>query len=122
MADLGRGRVAANGITFEYLEAGEGPLALCMHGFPDSPFTYRHLLPELARAGFHAVAPFVRGFAPTELPPLRHHVHTTSWSPTRSRWPGRSAAARTRCWWPTTGAPSAHGERWAGRPSCGAAR
>jgi hypothetical protein len=51
MSDLGRGRVAANGITFEYLEAGEGPLALRMHGFPDSPFTYRHLLPELARAG-----------------------------------------------------------------------
>ena len=77
MADLGRGRVTANGITFEYLEAGEGPLALCMHGFPDSPFTYRHLLPELARAGFHAVAPFVRGFAPTELPPLRYNVHTS---------------------------------------------
>ena len=77
MSELGRGRVAANGITFEYLEAGEGPLALCMHGFPDSPFTYRYLLPELARAGFHAVAPFVRGFAPTELPPLRYHVHTS---------------------------------------------
>lgn len=49
-----------------------------MHArFPDSPFTYRYLLPELARAGFHAVAPFVRGFAPTELPPLRYHVHTS---------------------------------------------
>ena len=67
----------ANGITFEYLEAGEGPLALCMHGFPDTPFTYRHLLPALADAGFRAVAPFTRGFAPTELPPLRHHVHTS---------------------------------------------
>lgn len=77
MADLQRGRVAANGITFEYLEAGEGPLALCTHGFPDTPFTYRHLLPALAEAGFHAVAPFMRGFAPTELPPLRHFVHTS---------------------------------------------
>ena len=48
-----------------------------MHGFPDTPFTYRHLLPALAEAGFRAVAPFVRGFAPTELPPLRHHVHTS---------------------------------------------
>ena len=47
MSELGRGRVAANGITFEYLEAGEGPLALCMHGFPDSPFTYWYL-PSLA--------------------------------------------------------------------------
>jgi pimeloyl-ACP methyl ester carboxylesterase len=77
MADFQRGRVRANGITFEYLEAGSGPLALCMHGFPDTPFTYRHLLNDLAEAGFHAVAPFVRGFAPTELPPLRHHVHTS---------------------------------------------
>lgn len=77
MSDFQRGRVKANGITFEYLEAGEGPLALLMHGFPDSPFTYRHLLPELAAAGYHAVAPFTRGFAPTELPPLRYNVHTS---------------------------------------------
>ncbi|MDP9430694.1 MAG: alpha/beta hydrolase [Actinomycetota bacterium] len=77
MTDFQRGRVAANGIEFEYLEAGDGPLALCMHGFPDTPFTYRHLLPALADAGFRAVAPFVRGFAPTQLPPLRHHVHTS---------------------------------------------
>jgi pimeloyl-ACP methyl ester carboxylesterase len=77
MANLNRGHVRANGLTFEYLEAGEGPLALCMHGFPDTPFSYRHLLPALADAGFHAVAPFVRGFAPTELPPLRHFVHSS---------------------------------------------
>lgn len=77
MTELARGRVEANGITFEYLEAGEGPLALCMHGFPDTPYTYRHLLPVLADAGFRAVAPFVRGFAPTELPPLRYGVHTS---------------------------------------------
>jgi|tagenome__1003787_1003787.scaffolds.fasta_scaffold20235926_2 pimeloyl-ACP methyl ester carboxylesterase len=53
MVDLSRGHVRANGLTFEYLEAGEGPLALCMHGFPDTPFSYRHLLPALADAGFH---------------------------------------------------------------------
>ena len=77
MVDFKRGRVTANGLEFEYLEAGDGPLALCMHGFPDTPFTYRHLLPALADAGYRAVAPFVRGFAPTQLPPLRHHVHTS---------------------------------------------
>lgn len=48
MGDFEPGRVTANGITFEYLEAGEGPLALCMHGFPDTPFSYRHMLPVLA--------------------------------------------------------------------------
>ena len=50
--------VAANGLEFGLLEAGTGPLALCLHGFPDSAHTWRHLLPALAEAGFHAVAPF----------------------------------------------------------------
>ena len=58
-------RVSANGIDFSCLEAGEGPLALCLHGFPDSPYTWRYLLPALADAGFHAVAPAMRGYAPT---------------------------------------------------------
>ncbi len=62
------GSVRANDVDFSYLELGKGPLALCMHGFPDSPWTYRHLLPELAAAGFRAVAPFMRGFAPTSVP------------------------------------------------------
>ncbi|HYH88455.1 MAG TPA: alpha/beta fold hydrolase, partial [Solirubrobacteraceae bacterium] len=60
-------RVEANGISFGIVEAGSGPLALCLHGFPDSAWTWRHLLPELAQAGFHAVAPFMRGYAPTDL-------------------------------------------------------
>jgi len=62
--------VTANGLEFTYLEAGpaDGPLALCMHGFPDTPHTWRHLLPRLADAGFHAVAPFLRGYAPTAVP------------------------------------------------------
>ena len=62
--------VTANGVQFSYFESGpaDGPLALCLHGFPDSAYTWRFLLPELAAAGFHAVAPFLRGYAPTEIP------------------------------------------------------
>jgi pimeloyl-ACP methyl ester carboxylesterase len=63
------GTIEANGVVFEYLEAGSGPLALCLHGFPDSAHTWRHLLPRLAAAGYHAVAPFQRGYAPTSLCP-----------------------------------------------------
>jgi pimeloyl-ACP methyl ester carboxylesterase len=48
--------VRTNGLEFGVLEAGEGPLAVCLHGFPDSAHTWRHLLPALAEAGFHAVA------------------------------------------------------------------
>jgi pimeloyl-ACP methyl ester carboxylesterase len=65
---LAEGRVTANGVDFAYLEAGSGPLALCLHGFPDSAYSFRHLLPALADAGFHAVAPWTRGYAPTGLP------------------------------------------------------
>ena len=62
------GRISAGDVDFAYLEAGTGPLALCLHGFPDSAHTWRHLLPALADAGFRAVAPFLRGYAPTSIP------------------------------------------------------
>src|SRR4051812_17713590 len=62
--------VHANGLEFGYLSAGpeDGRLALLLHGFPDTAYTWRHLMPVLADAGFHAVAPFLRGYAPTEVP------------------------------------------------------
>src|SRR6201988_4978478 len=78
MQDFNRGTVRANQLTFEYLTEGDGPLALCVHGFPDSPYSYRYLLPALAEAGYRAVAPFNRGFAPTELPDDRHHIHSST--------------------------------------------
>lgn len=62
-------RHSANGIDFEVLTCGTGPLALCLHGFPDTAHSWRHLLPELANAGFRAVAPFMRGYAPTSVAP-----------------------------------------------------
>ncbi|TDD36280.1 alpha/beta hydrolase [Actinomadura sp. KC06] len=70
MSDVMAGSVAANGLDFGYLTAGpaDGPLVLLLHGFPDSAHTWRHLMPELARAGYRAVAPFMRGYAPTSVP------------------------------------------------------
>jgi pimeloyl-ACP methyl ester carboxylesterase len=65
---ISEGRTTANDVDFAYLEAGSGPLALCLHGFPDSAWGWRHLLPALAEAGFRAVAPFMRGYAPTAVP------------------------------------------------------
>jgi pimeloyl-ACP methyl ester carboxylesterase len=63
--------IEANGVRFALHETGpaDGPLVLCLHGFPDTAWTWRHLLPELGAAGFHAVAPFMRGYAPTSLAP-----------------------------------------------------
>jgi pimeloyl-ACP methyl ester carboxylesterase len=62
-------QATVNDVDFTYLACGdEGPLALCLHGFPDSAHSWRHLLPELAAAGYRAVAPFQRGYAPTAVP------------------------------------------------------
>lgn len=68
MEQFKQGSVRANGLTFHYLEAGEGPLVLCLHGFPDHARSFRFQLPALAAAGFRAVAPFMRGYAPTDAP------------------------------------------------------
>jgi pimeloyl-ACP methyl ester carboxylesterase len=66
--EIRQNSVSANGITFGTLTCGSGPLALCVHGFPDTAHTWRHLLPDLAAAGFRAVAPWTRGYAPTDVP------------------------------------------------------
>jgi pimeloyl-ACP methyl ester carboxylesterase len=65
-----QGVVRANGVDFTYLVEGpaDGPLALCLHGFPDTAHTWRYLIPRLADAGFRAVAPFMRGYAPSTVP------------------------------------------------------
>lgn len=68
MTEFRRGEVRANGLRFATLEAGDGPLVLCLHGFPDHARSFRHQLPAIAAAGFRAVAPFMRGYAPSEVP------------------------------------------------------
>jgi pimeloyl-ACP methyl ester carboxylesterase len=57
-----------NGIRMHVAEAGEGPLVLLCHGFPESWYSWRHQLPALAAAGFHAVAPDMRGYGQTDQP------------------------------------------------------
>ena len=54
--------------TLHVTELGDGPLVLLLHGFPDCGFTWRHQLPALAAAGFHAVAPDMRGYDGSSRP------------------------------------------------------
>ncbi len=69
MTGIAERSVNVDGLDFVYLAAGDtGPLALCLHGFPDSAHSWRHLMARLADAGYRAVAPFQRGFAPTAVP------------------------------------------------------
>jgi pimeloyl-ACP methyl ester carboxylesterase len=58
----------ANGLRFAYLEAGRGPLVLLLHGFPDTARSWDHARARLAAAGYRAVSPWLRGYAPSEIP------------------------------------------------------
>lgn len=60
--------ISANGTSFAYIEQGTGPLLLCLHGFPDHPYTFGRIMPALASAGFRVVAPFMKGYWPTVAP------------------------------------------------------
>ena len=61
-ADLGDVRV-------HYVEAGEGPLVLLLHGFPQFWYEWRHQIPALVEAGFRVVAPDMRGYNLSDKPP-----------------------------------------------------
>src|SRR4051812_7932702 len=61
-----------NGVCLHYVEAGmpgAGPTLLLLHGFPDFWYTWRHQIPALAAAGYHVVAPDMRGYNLSQKPP-----------------------------------------------------
>jgi pimeloyl-ACP methyl ester carboxylesterase len=60
--------VRTNGISMHMAEQGEGPLVVLCHGFPELWYSWRHQLPALADAGYHAVAPDQRGYGRTDRP------------------------------------------------------
>jgi pimeloyl-ACP methyl ester carboxylesterase len=62
-------QITANGLRFTVDEAGEGDrVALCLHGFPESRYSWRYQLPMLAKAGWHAIAPDMRGYGESDRP------------------------------------------------------
>ncbi|KAJ7537911.1 hypothetical protein O6H91_11G027600 [Diphasiastrum complanatum] len=60
--------IEANGIRMHIAEQGSGTLVLLLHGFPETWYSWRHQIPVLAAAGFHAVAPDLRGHGDTDSP------------------------------------------------------
>jgi pimeloyl-ACP methyl ester carboxylesterase len=64
-------RLSVGELTIAALAWGpaDGPLALCLHGYPDTAWTWRHLGPSLASRGWRVVAPYLRGYAPSDLAP-----------------------------------------------------
>ena len=61
--------VDAAGTRIHCVEAGDGPLVLLVHGFPESWYSWRHQLPALAAAGYRTVAIDVRGYGRSSQPP-----------------------------------------------------
>jgi pimeloyl-ACP methyl ester carboxylesterase len=62
--------VAAPTVQLRALTWGpaDAPIALCLHGFPDTAYGWRKVAPALVDAGWRVVAPFMRGYVPSSLP------------------------------------------------------
>lgn len=68
MIEFETGSIQANGLTFHFIAAGDGPLLLCLHGFPDHAPSFREQLRYFSARGYRVVAPSMRGYAPTRAP------------------------------------------------------
>ncbi|MGB8651693.1 MAG: alpha/beta hydrolase [Mycobacteriales bacterium] len=72
--------VSASGLSFHVAEHGptDGPLVLLLHGFPEFWWSWRHQLVAFGEAGFHAVAPDLRGYGASDKPPRGYDGYTLS--------------------------------------------
>ncbi|HEY2442579.1 MAG TPA: alpha/beta hydrolase [Streptosporangiaceae bacterium] len=70
--------VSANGSRFHVAEAGEGPLVLLLHGFPEFWWTWRAQLTALAESGYRAVAADLRGYGGSDKPPRGYDLETAA--------------------------------------------
>jgi pimeloyl-ACP methyl ester carboxylesterase len=61
-------RIDTGEVRLHAVEAGEGPLVVLLHGFPEFWWSWRHQIPALAKAGFHVVAPDLRGYNLSDRP------------------------------------------------------
>ena len=68
MRDVVLPAVTLRALTWGPIDDADRPLAVLLHGFPDTAHTWRHLGPQLAAAGYRVAAPFTRGYGPSEIP------------------------------------------------------
>jgi pimeloyl-ACP methyl ester carboxylesterase len=71
---LNNRRITRGDITLNFIDEGEGPAVLLVHGFPNSSYLWRHQIPKLVAAGYRVIAPDNRGFGESSAP-----VHTSSY-------------------------------------------
>lgn len=60
--------VQVNGLNFAYIEKGTGPVVVLLHGFPDHALTWSHQIEALSAQGYRVIAPYLKGYPPTEVP------------------------------------------------------
>src|SRR3954449_9640363 len=70
--------VSANGVRLHAAEAGEGPLVLLLHGFPQFWWAWSHQLTGLAAAGLRVVAPHLRGYGASDKPARGYDLPTAA--------------------------------------------
>src|SRR5689334_6139734 len=68
MDDVPLRTLDVNGLRMRVAELGDGPPVVLCHGFPELWYSWRHQLPALAAAGYHAIAPDMRGYGRTSQP------------------------------------------------------
>ena len=75
-------QVQVNGVELQVTHAGDGPMVLLLHGFPELSYSWRHQIEALAAAGYHAVAPNQRGYDGSSRPePISHSFTRSRWCP-----------------------------------------
>jgi len=62
-------KITVNGIELAYYEKGSGRLLICLHGFPDTAYTFAAMAEKFSEQGYRIVAPFMRGYYPSEQAP-----------------------------------------------------
>jgi pimeloyl-ACP methyl ester carboxylesterase len=60
-------KITVNGVELAYYEQGSGPLLICLHGFPDTAYTFLAMAEKFAAEGYRVITPFMRGYYPSGL-------------------------------------------------------
>lgn len=66
--DITTERFDADGVGLQVTRAGEGPLVVLLHGFPELAYSWRHQITALAEAGYSVIAPDMRGYGASDAP------------------------------------------------------
>ena len=107
--ELREGYAQVGDVELHYVEAGEGPLVVLLHGFPEFWFGWRLQIEPLVAAGFRVVAPDTRGYNLSSKPEGSSRTTASTCSPPTSAGLSKSVVPSPRCWSVTTGAEASPG-------------